>query len=284
MKGDLFIFPGLLIEGFSRPTKKFADYKITFGRAQIEEFADQIANFSDEAMGRAQTDLNMLIHDLRSISTTIYNAAEEAHSLINLNKNHEAAQRIKNVIAAQTILKIRTDVLDLAGNPSADLTEVDVPIFQRVDKVCRCFKPRASELGQIITLTGKSRRMAKGPNVFEIIPYVLIDNALKYASRGHEVVVDVNDVSYGVELTVSSPGPEIGREELVHIFDKGVRGKHAVDTGKEGSGIGLYLASRIVSENFGGTISANQDSGQQGAHRLLNTTFVVRIPIGAPSK
>ena len=146
-----------------------------------------------------------------------------------------------------------------------------------MDKVNRIFKPQASDLGLETHLSGKSYKQSRGPNVFEIVPYVLIDNALKCTLKGLDVEVTGNDLDKMVELRVISYGPELLHDEKTRIFEKGFRGKGAVASGKSGSGIGLHLANRIV-KLFKGSITVEQAVSERRGGLLL-TEFVVRLPV-----
>src|SRR5689334_23228987 len=76
-EGDVYIFPGLILEEMPSPRKKFYGYNVKFSKLQIEHFAKQIVEFFDEVRTQAHSDLNMLVHDLRGLSNAIYNSAKE---------------------------------------------------------------------------------------------------------------------------------------------------------------------------------------------------------------
>jgi signal transduction histidine kinase len=277
-EGELLIFPGLIIDGAPRPTKKFSGYSQQFRRDQVERFAEQIVAAFDNMRTQAQIDLTILIHDLRSLSTTIYNAAMEAQSYVKTEDWYNAEERIKNVLAAQGILKIRTDALDFEGNTSGEIELANVPIFRRVDKVNKCMKPRATGMRLTTRLLGESHKSSRGPNVFEIVPYALLDNAIKYSPPDRLVSVEVKDLSDRIVLRVSSEGPAMNEEEKQKIFERGFRGQGAIRSGKPGSGLGLFLASRIVQEHFHGRIRVVQSSCTAASDNQVPTEFVVELP------
>jgi signal transduction histidine kinase len=278
--GELFIFPGLMIRGSSKVTKRIYGYDFVFTKDQIELFASDICQFEESARSVAQEDFNLLIHDLRAISNAIYNSAEEARRFAANGDMHETRVRLGNVIASQTILSIRTDALDFVGNPAAMPADAEVPIYQRVDKVCRSFKPRAWDQRKVINLMGRSTARVFGPEILEIVPYTLIDNAIKYAPRDSEIDVEVSD-GVSVHLRVRSLGPKIEPEEYASIFNRGVRGRAAIASGVPGSGLGLHLVHKIVTENFHGTISVTQAESKWGVDGvdLHETEFHVELPL-----
>jgi len=98
----------------------------------------------------------------------------------------------------------------------------------------------------------------------------LIDNALRYTSRGGTVRVEVGRDADRVRVDVSDTGCGIPADELERIFERFQRGQRA-GTDDGGSGLGLAIAKKIV-ELHSGTIEAEsaEDRG---------TTFRFRLPL-----
>lgn len=281
--GDLHIFPGLQIDGYSRPSRKIHGYRETFTRTEVESLAKAIVDYSDRLRDSAQSDLNMLIHDLRSFSSSIYNSAVEAEHYVNLQNSSEALKRIENVKASQAMLKMRTDALDFVGNPASIIPQEEIPAYKKTDKVVRCFKSRPSYLRNPIWLSapnGYSSSFIYGPDIFELIPYTLIDNATKYSPHGSRVDVNVFD-GKNIVIDFVSHGPKIDEDEMEDIFAKGMRGRHAHASGINGTGIGLYLVKKLVEDHFGGRISVSQSKEVStiiDSTSFHLTTFSVSIP------
>jgi signal transduction histidine kinase len=96
----------------------------------------------------------------------------------------------------------------------------------------------------------------------------LIRNALAFANRGTQVEVRVQDAGDQLMLSVRDEGPPIPEAERAAIFDPFVRGQHA--HGRNGSGLGLYIARRIV-EAHDGKIWVESDE--------VGPTFHVALPV-----
>jgi signal transduction histidine kinase len=86
----------------------------------------------------------------------------------------------------------------------------------------------------------------------------LLQNALKYAPRGTQVVVRF-EVGRHARISVIDAGPGMTSEEIGHAFAKYWRTADAVI--HEGSGLGLYVARRIV-EAHGGSIGVESARDQ----------------------
>ena len=94
-------------------------------------------------------------------------------------------------------------------------------------------------------------------DMIENLPYILLDNAVKYSIPGQEVSVELyiesfpNKKDENIILTISSIGPHVDNDELAKILELGFRGKMARIREKGGSGIGLSLAKFIVDAHSG---------------------------------
>ncbi|MES2266704.1 MAG: HAMP domain-containing sensor histidine kinase [Bacteroidota bacterium] len=94
----------------------------------------------------------------------------------------------------------------------------------------------------------------------------IIDNAFKY-SEPHPVTLSFEANASHIKIAVSDNGPGISKENAEKIFTPFFRASR--DKNIAGSGIGLYITSKII-ELFKGTITVISD-GQQGS------TFVVEF-------
>lgn len=278
--GDLLVIPGLILKGQKRPTKKFHSYTQEWTKEQIKSFAAGVSEYSNSVIEAAQQDMNLLVHDLRALSTAIYNSALEAQTWIDRSNFSEAKKRVENVLASQGMLKMRTDALDFVGNPASVIQEQSIHPFRKVDKVVRSFKSLAFSQRKVISLSGSSFGRIRGPDIFELIPYVLIDNAIKYSPQNYPIDVLANEGD-GFRFSVESYGPYIAEQEKEEIFAKGVRGRAAVTSSVPGSGVGLHIVRKLITENFGGSISVDQDPASDLVDGLYyhRTKFTVDVPL-----
>jgi signal transduction histidine kinase len=99
----------------------------------------------------------------------------------------------------------------------------------------------------------------------------VLDNAIKYSEAGSCVSIRVNQLPNILLIEIEDEGMGIPAEELHKIFQRFYRGKNVRGLVKEGAGIGLYLARRILEEQ-GGTIAAKRKQ-QNG------TVFRITLPI-----
>lgn len=82
----------------------------------------------------------------------------------------------------------------------------------------------------------------------------ILDNAVKYSPAGSTVNLRIHKFCSYVQLEIADQGIGIPQTEYNRIFKRFYRGSHPVIKQSEGSGIGLYLARRIIEEQ-GGTVT-----------------------------
>ncbi len=102
----------------------------------------------------------------------------------------------------------------------------------------------------------------------------LINNSIKYSKPGKRVVVELD---YGTKdekfiyITVRDKGIGISKKDQKSLFSKFYRGDNAKKLQTEGSGLGLFIAKKVI-EVHGGKISLDSEIGK-------GSVFYVKIPI-----
>lgn len=103
----------------------------------------------------------------------------------------------------------------------------------------------------------------------------LLSNAAKYSPPETPITVTLQPEADVVVISVRDEGIGIPPEDLPRLFQRYVRGHHALTVGTEGLGLGLYLCRGIV-EAHGGRIWATSPGTGQGA------SIVVQLPYQVP--
>jgi signal transduction histidine kinase len=98
----------------------------------------------------------------------------------------------------------------------------------------------------------------------------LLDNAVKFTSKGGKVGLFVITEGNDLLLTVKDTGIGISPEEMSKLFTKFHRGTSTLKYNYEGTGIGLY-ASKLIVQAQHGTVTAASTLGK-------GSTFIVQLP------
>lgn len=98
----------------------------------------------------------------------------------------------------------------------------------------------------------------------------LLENAAKYSPEAAPIDVRVDRVGAGVAIRVKDVGPGVPAHERLHIFDPFYRGAAATASAVPGTGVGLAVASHIVSAHHG-TLALESTPG-------AGSTFSILLP------
>ncbi len=99
----------------------------------------------------------------------------------------------------------------------------------------------------------------------------IIDNAIKYTPKGTITIKTYLDEN-NVIIAVHDTGIGMKQEDINSIYEKFQRGKTGIDICPSGTGIGLYIAHKIV-EAHNGRIWAESKGVNQGS------TFYIKLPL-----
>ncbi len=212
--------------------------------------------------------LSFAAHQLRSPLTSI------KWGLASLKEKFSDETADKLLETTDDLIGTVNDLLDISkieqGGMTMAKSEFDLHDF--VGRIVEEFRMPAENKGLRLAFTG------------DIVPCMvyadetklrqvfvnLIDNAVKYTKNG-EVKVVFRRMGKVAEIGVWDTGPGISAEELDGLFDKFLRGA-AGKASLGGSGLGLYLAKRIVESHSGQMRAASPGLGK-------GSVFTVALPL-----
>jgi signal transduction histidine kinase len=89
---------------------------------------------------------------------------------------------------------------------------------------------------------------------------ILAENAVKHTPPGTTITLTGAATALaGITITVADNGPGIPEDELTLVWQKFYRGRQSAAT--YGSGLGLYLAQRVVGLHGGTLVASNRPGG-----------------------
>jgi hypothetical protein len=192
--------------------------------------------------------INTEIHEIRKLNSQIKAQSEElSRSLDNLIDIPIPVKELqRNVYSTSSLISLRLDAYDFHVNPGLILDEKPkpMPVYRKFDKISRCLYVQQRRLHKRISLDGNSICQVQGYDIFEMLPFVLLDNALKYSPPDDDIHVTFFESKPNLNVTVLSTGPPLEKGEELRVFEARYRGKNASDYAV-GSGLGLTLAKQI---------------------------------------
>ncbi|MBU1889875.1 GAF domain-containing protein, partial [Patescibacteria group bacterium] len=99
----------------------------------------------------------------------------------------------------------------------------------------------------------------------------LVDNAIKYTDKG-KITVNLIELDKSIEVSVKDTGRGIAKAETSKLFSKFVRGEGIAQVQPDGSGLGLYIAKRIVDAHKGEIWVESEGLGK-------GSTFIFTLPL-----
>ncbi len=238
---------------------------------QINAMLDRISRLMEEL--RLLTD--SLAHDLRSPASRLRAAA---HAAAETSDPAEQEELLNSVVRnADALIRILTTVLEISRSEALtgrnqfawfDVSELAAELAEMYDPLAdeRAAALQLERPGRPAPLFGHRQLLAQAISN-------LLENAIRYASSGGEIVVRVRPGEKMIRIEVADRGPGIPRdrrEEALRRF-----GRLDSSRSDEGAGLGLALARAIAHLHEGELLLDDNDPG------LLIT---LQLPVHPPQR
>jgi signal transduction histidine kinase len=243
----------------------------------------QAANERLRRMDKAKTDfLSIASHQLRTPLTVIkgYISMLLEYNFGKLGKKQEQALR-KVFDSSERLIDLVENLLNVSRMQSGRM-EYNFQKYRLEDMAQDVYdelKTVAEKKGLRFVLNTPSQPLPQvniDPEKMRQVVMNLIDNAIKYTPAGH-VTIDLNKTKQGVEFCVKDSGMGMTPEDIDNLFQKFSRNEKTDLVHTEGTGLGLYVAKKIV-EAHGGKIWAESEGKGKGSK------FCFTLPVKEDSK
>jgi len=204
-----------------------------------------------KAFKQAAAESVSFLHDIRSSLSLVMSSCE---SLINETRGSNFSDKLKSsdpslfrLYQAISLLTEQLELADIISNPDSITygKKSQSDIYQFFYKISKLFHPRAKVRGINIRLEGSLYEKVELYKSFQLIPLVLLDNAVKYADPGSEITIAYISRADGLYIEFRSLGPTVPPDMTESIFKRGVRGRNIAEK-CTGSGLGLHIASEVI--------------------------------------
>ena len=257
---------GLKVRGVSKVRGKSETLNIVLNKDKVESCVKSyfVTVRESEEFFRAMVSAG--VHDIRNINKDVYNAIYGLKNNLEIRKQSwdENLDLAKNIEALSQLLKLQADLFDCFSNPALlGAGRSRIPFYKAFDRIRKSLSPSALVKNVHLRMTGSSLGYVNSNSFFDVIPYVLLQNAIKYSpstDRRSEVIVDVRENDVEIFANISSLGPRVEEDEEEKIFVAGFRGRCAKAVEPQGSGIGLYFAKTLIEMHNDASIKFFQDA------------------------
>lgn len=214
---------------------------------EIKKLNDELVNLKALHQKVSQV-LEGTLHEVRRFSGEISSHAEQLNKIL----TNGAPLQIQTSEIANTIfftsgmLSARLAFADLELNPSGVAIQVRTTsiIYKKFEKARHILAMKARAKNINIKFQGNSFFSQDVLQAFELIPFVIFENAIKYSPQNGEVLVTFeNDSNRTLTVKINSTGPQVGTGELMTLIQRGARGENALRSKTPGDGLGLYLVN-----------------------------------------
>ena len=151
-----------------------------------------------------------------------------------------------------------------------DLETVDVTTT--CESAVERMEPLAREYGVQLELSSTGPATLRcDPADLELVWTNLLENAIRFTTRGDVVQVSVRADAGNIAIEVQDRGPGVPESDLAHLFDRFYRCDSSRARGTGGYGLGLAISKAMI-EAYGGTISAESAQGR-------GTCMKIQLPL-----
>ncbi len=251
-------------------------------REEIAQLADTLAKANErlKILDKMKSEfVSIASHQLRSPLTSIRGYASMLAEG-SYGKLPEKAQEVASSIAESSKFMAMSieDYLNVsrieAGNMKYEMS--DFSLKDVAGKVVDELRPTAMKKGLVMVF--RSDCTTQGTIHADIgktrqIIMNLVDNSMKYTPKGTVTVIAHDDVKKKkMYVTIQDTGIGMSKETLEEVFDKFVRAKNANSVNVTGTGLGLFVAKKMVTEMKGKVWAESEGEGK-------GSRFIVEFPL-----
>lgn len=154
--------------------------------------------------------LHDTLHDLRRLSDIITSKAEDLTQRLEILDDNVAQGLNATIYFASGMMAARLAYVDVVLDPqlASQQAKVRIGLYRKFEKALRLFGSKMRGKGLRYDLKGTSHTTFETSKAFELVPFLIIDNAVKYSPSDQTITVGFDDTpNRRVDVTVSSIGP-----------------------------------------------------------------------------
>ncbi|ALN59840.1 histidine kinase family protein [Lysobacter enzymogenes] len=226
---------------YDKENRKLQKLRVEIERLGADKFK------IEQERDRLNSILAGMLHETRRLNLEINSFSEELSKCLASGDMVGVRENAESIMFASGLISSRLTFSDFELNPVslARQGKIRAGIYKKFDKSRRLLAKSWRSKGISVRLEGLSYAEIDAVPAFELVPFVLLDNAIKYSPDNQDVKVlfeDRPNIDCHTRVTISSVGPMVSPEEIEKLTERGYRGGFAHGSRIAGEGLGLYLA------------------------------------------
>lgn len=232
-------------------------YNPTLNSEQLNILINSFSQFENEkiALNEKGASIDSIAHEVKQLNAQIKERCDvilqtyhidEDNINLSTEEINALKKEIRTIYLSSSMISSRFSLYDYEKNPDALIQGAEFPcnIYKKFDKIKKIFKNYMKK-SIPITLVGSSYKHFNAYPTFELIPLLIIENAVKYSYSGNEVSITFKELPGDIlKVSIVSYSPYCSASDMEHLFEKGFRGKNASRV-SDGSGVGLYFVKML---------------------------------------
>lgn len=193
-----------------------------------------------------------LVHDLKNpVSTIGLHAELLLRDRTGSERSHTAGANIRT--ECRTLLRMIMTILDIAKADAGQLAPARQPVALAplIDEVTREFELQARAAGVRLGRELSTATVHADPDLVRRVLENLVENAIRHAPEGSEVVVAASPAERGTELRVRDAGAGVPPEQRERVFERFVQGGGQATRANRGLGLAFC---KVAVQAHGGRI------------------------------
>lgn len=241
------------------------DNKLLFEENQHVLHKLEITNKKLQALDEAKDEfISMASHQLRTPLTSVkgYVSMVLDGDVGKVNtKQHELLQQ--SFTSAQRMVYLISDLLNVSrlktGKFVIEPTDVYLPdvVEEELKQVEETAKARGVELKYDKPKTFP--KVSLDDTKIRQVIMNFVDNAIYYTPKGGVIAIDLAHTATSVSYSVTDNGIGVSKSEQPHLFTKFYRAENAKKARPDGTGLGLFMAKKVIVASGGAIIFKSQE-------------------------
>jgi len=226
-------------------------------RNEITSFFNKIDNieiYLEKSINETTEKNFSMFHDFKTSMSIFYSCTQDIINNLQgdtfLEKLENSDKSYKDLYNSLDLITSQLGMVDVILNPNSIKfgSKKSINLYKLFDKIKALFSHLSTKKRDVNIKLSSEIRVddCYCYESIEFIPLILLDNALKYSVSDSDIEIKFEQ-HYGVlKVIVKNIGPLVSDENKDKIFEKFFRDESGKRFTKEGMGMGLWIANKIL--------------------------------------